>query len=94
MARVIGDGVLNLYIQDVIVAEPYRGKGYGTKLLSDLITHLKMTYPDSISVGLMAAKNQSPFYESFGFALRPCSVTDAGMQSKLGALHSRLAKTG
>ena len=86
MARVIGDGVLNLYIQDVIITKAHRGQGYGAKLLGALISNLKQSYPPECTIGLMAAKGQAPFYARFGFAARPSPTTDAGMNAALGQL--------
>jgi len=36
MARVIGDGVINAYIQDVVIAPDYRGKGVGKAVMQEL----------------------------------------------------------
>ncbi len=94
MARVIGDGILNLYIQDVIVAKSYRGLGVGKQIIEQLIADLGERFPPTCSVGLMAAKGQSTFYESFGFDIRPSDKTDVGMQSSLSQLYSHLAKSG
>ena len=69
MARVVGDGVLNLFIQDVIIAKNHRGQ-----------------YPETCTIGLMAAKNQAPFYKHFGFLSRPTSTVDAGMYARLSDL--------
>jgi len=86
MARVIGDGVLNLYIQDVIIAKAHRGHGLGAKLMTALIGQLKQDFPDSCTIGLLAAKGQAPFYARFGFNSRPSQTTDAGMNAQLGQL--------
>jgi len=90
MARFIGDGVLNIYIQDVVVAKPYRGHGLGRKLILRLLSDLKANVPDGCSIGLMAAKGQEKFYEQFGFIQRPSHVYGAGMFASLGELsHSK-----
>jgi ribosomal protein S18 acetylase RimI-like enzyme len=94
MIRVIGDGVLKLYVQDVIVAKDYRGNGIGKEMMTRLINYLRQHYPEDCCVGLMAAKGQSPFYEKFGFNIRPSATTDAGMLSPLSALRSSLVKDG
>ena len=59
MARVIGDGVLNIYVQDVIVDENYRNQGCGDKIMNALILLLKDRFPPKCSVGLMAATGQA-----------------------------------
>jgi predicted GNAT family N-acyltransferase len=86
MARVIGDGVLNIYIQDVIVDEDYRNQGCGTTIMNALILLLKDRFPPKCSVGLMAATGQAGFYKRYGFLTRPSKTTDAGMMCKLSAL--------
>jgi len=91
MARVIGDGVLNLYIQDVIITKAYRGQGYGAKLLGALIAQLQQDYPEDCTIGLMAATGQAPFYARFGFEARPSPSTDAGMTAPLSELRSSKA---
>ena len=84
MARYVGDGTLNIYIQDVIVAETFRGRGIGKALLIELFGHLKNTYPADCTIGLMAAKDQDGFYAQFGFTARPSNVYGAGMIAPLG----------
>lgn len=86
MARVIGDGVLNLYIQDVIIAKGYRSKGLGARVLAQIITDLQSVAPKECTIGLMAAKGQSAFYTRFGFTARPNDKADAGMSAALNTL--------
>ncbi len=88
MARIIGDGVLNLYIQDVIIAAPYRGQGLGRKLMDAVIDMLQQNYPADCTIGLMAAKSQAPFYAQFGFLTRPASTLGAGMTAQLNQLRA------
>lgn len=84
MARIVGDGILNIYLQDVVVAEPLRGQGIGKALLERLFGQLKAVYPADCTIGLMAAKNQDNFYAQFGFIRRPSDVYGAGMIAPLG----------
>ena len=84
MARFVGDGTLNIYIQDVIVAEPHRGRGIGKELIKQLLAFLKNNYPADCTIGLMAAKGQDGFYAQFGFTARPSHVYGAGMIAPLG----------
>lgn len=83
MARVIGDGVLNTYIQDVIIAPNYRGKGIGKAVIQALISDMKKSMPNDCTIGLLAAKNQEGFYSSFSFITRPDTDYGAGMFAKL-----------
>ena len=86
MVRVVGDGVLNLYLQDVIVSNIHRGQGHGRALLDAIIRYLQTQYPPTTSVGLMAAYGQDGFYARFGFTARPTENFGPGMQTQLSDL--------
>ena len=77
--RVVGDGVLYFYIQDLIVAPPFRGKGYGRAMLDHLLANIKKQAAPGATIGLMAAHGKEAFYESFGFVARPTEACGAGM---------------
>lgn len=91
-ARYVGDGVLNIYIQDVVVKKLYRGKGLGKMLMQQIIFELQQHYPSDCTIGLMAAKEQDAFYMQFGFKTRPSDVYGAGMIASLGGLRGLDAK--
>jgi GNAT superfamily N-acetyltransferase len=86
LARYVGDGVLNIYIQDVIVLEKYRNQGVGQTLMIALIQHLTQTYPKDCRVGLFAAEGQDRFYKRLGFSSRPESGFGPGMHATLSEL--------
>jgi len=86
MARVIGDGVINAYIQDVIITPDYRGKGIGKAIMLALISDMKKSIPADCTIGLLAAKGQEGFYTSFSFITRPNTDYDAGMFAQLAKL--------
>lgn len=86
MARIVGDGIMNIYIQDVIVDEAHRGQGVGQKLISHLIKNLQDHCPSDCTVGLMAVKNQDEFYSQLGFIARPNAQLGSGMIAQLGDL--------
>ncbi len=93
IVRAVGDGGLNLYLQDVIIAKHDRSKGLGTQLIQAFVVHLGETYPPSCLIGLFAAKNQSPFYHGFGFNSRPTTGFGPGMHATLSHLtQAALAK--
>lgn len=79
MARVVGDGGLVYYIQDVIVEPPYQGRGIGAALMERVMAYLRAHAVSGAVVGLMAAYGKEGFYERYGFARRPSERLGAGM---------------
>lgn len=85
--RAIGDGVLNVYIQDLIVSESYRGHGLARKLMSAILVELARTVPDTATMGLMSVSGLEEFYASFGFVdRRQVGRFGAGMTQELSKL--------
>jgi GNAT superfamily N-acetyltransferase len=70
MGRVVGDGGVYLYLQDVIVLERWRNNGIGTRITEALLDHVRELGGPGTFVGLMAAVGAGPFYERFGFQPR------------------------
>jgi len=71
MARVVGDGAMFFYIQDVVVAPAHQGRGVGALLLERVMGYLKDAAPEKAFIGLFAAEGTLPYYERFGFAVKP-----------------------
>ena len=71
MARVGGDGAMFFYIQDVVVVPAHQGRGVGTLLLERVMGYLKDAAPEKAFIGLFAAEGKHPYYERFGFAVKP-----------------------
>lgn len=69
--RVIGDGGVYFYIQDIIVLPEFQGKKIGEKIMDEVMKYLKKTARPNAFIGLMAAKRVSRFYERYGFTKRP-----------------------
>ena len=59
-----GDGVLE--IQNLAVAQEYRGKGYGKRLIEYVVNHYKNRYK-ILQVGTGDSPLTVPFYEHCGF---------------------------
>lgn len=70
MGRVVGDGGVYLYLQDVIVLERWRNNGIGTRITEALLDRVRELGGPGTFVGLMAAAGAGPFYERFGFQPR------------------------
>ena len=69
--RVIGDGGIYFYIQDVIVLPEFQGRGIGRRIMDAIMEYVRAHACDSSFVGLMAARGVSKFYKHYGFKERP-----------------------
>ncbi len=69
--RVIGDGGMYFYVQDVMVMPEYHGRGLGGLVMDGVMRYLKGAAKPGAFVGLMAAQNAEGFYERYGFHRRP-----------------------
>ncbi|WP_178089467.1 GNAT family N-acetyltransferase [Rheinheimera lutimaris] len=79
MARVVGDGFMYFYIQDVIVDPAYQGLGIGHMLMARVETYLAGACTAGATVGLLAAKGKETFYRRYGFAERDGTELGKGM---------------
>jgi ribosomal protein S18 acetylase RimI-like enzyme len=70
IARVVGDGSIYFYVQDVIVDESLRGRGHGRALMDAVMSYLVAHAEPGAFAGLMAATDTAPFYERYGFERR------------------------
>lgn len=77
--RVIGDGAFTIYIQDIIIKPEYQRKGYGIRIMKEIMEYIKQNYVKGTMIGLMAAKGKEDFYKKFGFIDRPNDVYGPGM---------------
>lgn len=70
MGRLVGDGAMYWYLQEIIVLPEYQGQGIGRKIVNRLLEHIKEnTMPGTaVEIGLTAVKGKEPFYEKFGFS--------------------------
>lgn len=67
----ISNGVLDAYIQDLIVRPDYQNKGIGTELMNKAISYIKEKGIYMISV-IYGEKELRSFYERFGFYTMLC----------------------
>ena len=84
IGRLVGDGAINWYIQDLIVLAAYQNHGVGSKIIDQLMNFASQnSVPDSVvTIALMAAKGKEEFYQKFGFLARPNEQQGAGMMMK------------
>ncbi len=57
-ARVVGDGGVYFYVQDLIVVPAHQGRGLGDLLLGEVLAYLESVAAAGAFVGLMAADGQ------------------------------------
>ncbi|WP_422106588.1 GNAT family N-acetyltransferase [Winogradskyella sp.] len=70
MGRVIGDGGIYLYIQDIIVHKDHRNLGIGKRIMGCINHFIETEVSPNCSIGLFAAKGTIKFYKKFGFKIR------------------------
>ena len=71
VGRVIGDGGLYYYVQDLIVDPDYQGRSYGKAMMTKLMDFIKQRAGPGSIIGLMAASGLEDFYMEFGFESKP-----------------------
>ena len=81
MGRVVGDGSVICYIQDLIIHPNAQGMGAGVMLMEALISYVKGITEEGteMMLDLMCAKGREFFYESHGFLARPTENLGPGM---------------
>ncbi|MCR8842217.1 GNAT family N-acetyltransferase [Paenibacillus sp. SC116] len=67
MGRIVGDGAMYYYIQDVAVLPEYQKLGIGKQIVEKLINYISNHCVGAGFVGLFASQGKEPFYEQFGF---------------------------
>lgn len=82
MGRLVGDGVMYWYIQDVCILPKYQGQGIGSAIVNRLLQYINESgLPGTETrVSLMAAKGKDKFYEKLGFTSRPNDNRGPGME--------------
>ena len=77
--RVVGDGGLCFYIQDVIVLKRLQGQGIGSAIMDRIMAFIASKAVQDTYVGLMSAVGKESLYHRFGFTTRPTDDLGAGM---------------
>lgn len=81
MGRVVGDGKIYFYIQDVAVNPDHQSKGIGSLVMAEITGYLKENAPKKSFVGLFASAGKEPFYTKYGFN------NHEGMTGMFGVIH-------
>ncbi|MCC2616784.1 GNAT family N-acetyltransferase [Aestuariibacter halophilus] len=77
--RVIGDGAMYFYVQDVIVHPDHQGAGLGNTLMEHINGYLTSACRPGATVGLFAAKGKEGFYRKYQFVERCGESLGRGM---------------
>ena len=81
MGRIVGDGAVICYIQDLIIVPEAQGRGIGRLLIEDLRRFVQSIQFEGTEMmfDLMCAKGREKFYEKMGFTSRPTDTLGPGM---------------
>lgn len=67
MGRLVGDGAIYFYVQDVAVLPEHQGFGVGRRIVAELVAWARRHAPDRAFLGLFAAAGTDAFYRRHGF---------------------------
>ncbi len=81
MGRIVGDGAVICYVQDLIVIPESQGNGIGSAILKRLTAYVEELRQEhsEMMLCLMCAKGRELFYEKHGFLARPTKQLGPGM---------------
>lgn len=81
MGRMVGDGAVICYIQDLIIVPKAQEHGIGSKLLEHLKAFAESLRLENteLMLDLMCAKGREDFYQAHGFLARPTENLGPGM---------------
>lgn len=67
MGRIVGDGAMYYYIQDVAILPEHQKQGLGKLIIDKLLAYISVHCVGSAFVGLFASHGNESFYQQFGF---------------------------
>ena len=81
MGRIVGDGAVVCYVQDLVIMTKVQGRGIGSKVLGRLIEYVERITEDGteMMLCLMCAKGREGFYTRHDFIPRPTQNLGPGM---------------
>ena len=71
MGRLVGDGAMYWYLQEIIILPKFQRKGIGTMIVNHLVDYAKANSVTGkfTTLGGVSAKGKEPFYEKMGFEI-------------------------
>lgn len=77
MGRLVGDGAMYWYLQEIIVLPQFQRKGIGTMIVDHLVDYARV---DSVTgkfttIGGVSVKGKEPFYKKMGFEIISNGIT-------------------
>lgn len=81
MGRIVGDGAVVCYVQDLVILPAAQGHGIGSRVLGRLIEYVESITEDGteMMLCLMCAKGREGFYKKHDFMARPTQNLGPGM---------------
>ena len=76
MGRLVGDGAMYWYLQEIIVLPEYQEQGIGTQIVNHLVDYAVKNSSTGkfTSIGGVSAKGKESFYEKLGFEIIPNGI--------------------
>ena len=81
MGRIVGDGAIICYVQDLIIRPEVQGEGIGSLILEtlrDFVVNISFE-GTTMMFDLMCARGREEFYKKHGFIARPTEDLGPGM---------------
>lgn len=71
MGRLVGDGAMYWYLQEIIVLPRFQRKGIGSMIVNHLVDYAKANSATGkfTTIGGVSAKGKEAFYEKMGFEI-------------------------
>lgn len=71
MGRLVGDGAMYWYLQEIIVLPQFQGRGIGRLIVNHLVEYARVNSASGkfTTVGGVSARGKEPFYEKMGFEI-------------------------
>lgn len=77
--RIVGDGTLVFYVQDVMVLPDHQCMGLGTRIMDRLMTYINANAEVGAFIALFSAPPVVNWYARYGFQPRPNEERGPGM---------------